>query len=210
MGAEAAGGRRTFVPAAGYDWLLPLYDVVARLGGTQAAHRQLVDQAGVQPGHRVLEIGCGTGSLTLLIKELHPRAEVIGLDPDPKALGRAKRKTKDRGLAVQFDRGFADALPYRDASFDRVFSAFMLHHLAVDEKAKTLREVRRVLASGGAFHAVDFSGGGHGVIARLFRAHLEGQHRIPALVREAGFADVAEVGQRATLFGHVSYWRASR
>jgi hypothetical protein len=59
---------------------------------------------------------------------------------------------------------------------------------------------------------VDFTGTGHhGIIARLFhRAHLRDPHRIPDLVREAGFADVTELAQRATIFGRVSYWRAAR
>src|SRR5499433_359784 len=135
---------RTYIPAAGYDWLLPLYDGLAKLTGSEAAHRQLVDQADIEPNHRVLDIGCGTGNLTLLIKSLHPHAEVVGLDPDPKALSRARRKAEERGFAVQLDRGFSDEMPYAEASFDRVFSAFMLHHLTLDEKTKTLREARRV------------------------------------------------------------------
>src|SRR5215475_15130062 len=137
MSAEASEGQRTYLPAAGYDWLLPLYDVFAKLIGSEAAHRQLVDQAGIEPTHHVLDIGCGTGNLTLLVKHLHPRADVVGLDPDPKALARARRKAEEGGFAVRFDRGFSDALPYADASFDRVVSAFMLHHLPLDVKEKT-------------------------------------------------------------------------
>src|SRR5215510_6126362 len=166
MTAEATQGHRTFIPAAGYDLLLPLYDVLAKLIGSEAAHRQLVDQARIEPSHHVLDIGCGTGNLTLLIKRLHPRAEVVGLDPDPKALARARRKAEERGCAVRLDRGFSDELPYAEASFDRVLSAFMLHHLALDAKAKTLREARRVLRNGGAFYALDFAGT-NGIIAHL-------------------------------------------
>jgi ubiquinone/menaquinone biosynthesis C-methylase UbiE len=212
MSTGATTGQRTYVPAATYDWLLPLYDVFARLMGSEAAHRQLVDQADIGPHHHVLDIGCGTGNLTLLIKRLHPGADVVGLDPDPKALVLARRKAQQRGIAVQLDRGFSDELPYADASFDRVFSAFMLHHLAPDVKEKTLREARRVLRGDGAFHALDFDGTGHAtrIVAHLFhRTHLEDQHRIPALMREAKFADVAELAPRDTIFGRVSYWRAS-
>ena len=212
MGTEASEGRRTYVPAAGWDWLLPLYDVFAWLMGSEAAHRQLVEQANIEPHHRVLDIGCGTGNLTLLIKRRQPPAEVVGLDPDPRALARARRKAEERGLAVRLDRGFSDELPYADASFDRVVSAFMLHHLAPDVKERTLREARRVLRSGGALHALDFGGTGHGsgVITRLFHpAHLRDQHRIPDLMRDAGFAEVRELPPRATILGRVSYWRAA-
>jgi len=210
MSAGASEGQRTYIPAATYDWLLPLYDVFGKLIGAEAAHRQLVDQADIEPTHHVLDIGCGTGNLTLLVKRLHPRAEVVGLDPDPKALARAWRKAEERGFAVRFDRGFADELPYAEASFDRVFSAFMLHHLALDVKEKTLREARRVLRSGGAFYALDF-GATNGIIAHLFHhAHLADQHRMPALIQEAGFAEVTELAPRGTILGRVSYWRASR
>jgi len=212
VSVRASERERTYIPAAGYDWLLPLYDGLAKLTGSEAAHRQLVDRAEVEPNHCVLDIGCGTGNLTLLIKRLHPHAEVVGLDPDPKALARARRKAEERGFAVRLDRGFSDEMPYAEASFDRVFSAFMLHHLTLDEKAKTLREARRVLRSGGAFYALDFGGPGHanGIIAHLLRhAHLGDQHRIPALMREAGFAEVTELAPRATILGRVSYWRAS-
>jgi ubiquinone/menaquinone biosynthesis C-methylase UbiE len=209
MSAGAGEGQRTYIPAATYDLLLPLYDVFAKLFGTEAAHRQLVDQADIGPTHHVLDIGCGTGNLTLLVKRLHPGAEVVGLDPDPKALARARRKAAERGSSVRFDRGFSDELPYAGASFDRVFSALMLHHLALDVKAKTLREARRVLRSDGAFYALDFDGT-HGIIAHLFRhAHLADQHRIPALMQEAGFAEVTELAPRDTMLGRISYWRAS-
>jgi ubiquinone/menaquinone biosynthesis C-methylase UbiE len=212
VSVEVTAGRRTYVPAAGYDWLLPLYDIFSRLVGAQAAHRQLVEQAEIAPGQRVLEIGCGTGNLTVLVKRLHPAADVIGLDPDPKALARARRKAEAERLAVRLDRGFSDALPYADGSFDRVLSALMLHHLAIDEKAKTLGEVRRVLRHGGVFHALDFGGAEHGsgLLAHLcHRAHLEDQHRMPDLMRAAGFTEVAEHAQRATILGRLFYWRAA-
>src|SRR5215831_1977792 len=148
MSAGTSEGQRTYIPAATYDWLLPLYDIFGKLIGAEAAHRQLVDQADIEPSHHVLDIGCGTGNLTLLIKRLHPPIDVVGLDPDPKALARARRKAEAQGFAVRLDRGFSDQLPYAEASFDRVFSAFMLHHLTLEVKEKTLREVRRVLRGG--------------------------------------------------------------
>jgi len=74
---------RTYLPAAGHDWLLPLYDPIVKLLGGDAARRELIHQANLRPGYRVLEVGCGTGTLTLMIKRLHPETEVVGLDPDP-------------------------------------------------------------------------------------------------------------------------------
>ena len=84
--------QRTFLPAAGHDWFLPVYDPLTKILGVDSARRTLLEQAAFQRGHRVLDVGCGTGSLALLIKRSHPGVEVIGLDPDRRALARARRK----------------------------------------------------------------------------------------------------------------------
>ncbi|MGH9373820.1 MAG: class I SAM-dependent methyltransferase [Vicinamibacterales bacterium] len=150
--------QRSYVPAAGHDWSLPLYDPLVKLLGGDSARRVLVEQADLQPGHRVLEIGCGTGTLLMLLTRAQPAVDVTGLDPDVRALARARRKADAASVSIQLDRGFSDALPYPDASFDRVFSCFMLHHLnSVDEKVRTLREIRRVLKLGGRLHLLDFA-----------------------------------------------------
>src|SRR5215207_9393070 len=150
--------RKTYLPGMSHDWLLPLYDPLQRLLGFESIHRQLIDQADIRLNHRVIEIGCGTGNLLILIKRFHPQAVVVGLDPDPKSLARARRKAEREAISVQLDRGFAEELPYPDASFDRVFSAFMLHHREPNEKEKTLQEARRVLKPSGSLHLLDFGG----------------------------------------------------
>lgn len=216
MSATAEGHRKTYVPGLGHDRLLPLYDPLCRLLGMAKVHRPLVDQAGIRPGQRVLEIGCGTGNLALLVKRLHPDAEVVGLDPDPRALARARRKSERKALSVQLDRGFAEQLPYPDGSFDRVFSAFMFHHLGPDEKERALREVRRVLKPGSSLHLLDLGGEkapSDGFMARLSHRnellHDNFGDRIPTLMREAGFADPTEVAHRVRrVLGRVTYYRA--
>ena len=212
-----ADAQRSFIPAAGHDWFLPFYDPIQRLMGGDTAKQQLIEQAELQPGQRVLDVGCGTGDLVVLIAKRHPDVGVTGLDPDPKALARARRKLEKAGLSAQLDQGFSDELPYEDGSMDRVFSSFMFHHLRPDEKAKTLTEIRRVLSPVGRLHLLDFGGStdshDHGLLARLLhsgdqmRDNLEG--RIPTLMGEAGLADAGEIAHRGTIFGRIAFYRAS-
>ena len=208
---------RPYLPGMGKDWLLPVYDPLTRALGLRRAHRRLADQADVRPGHRVLEIGCGTGNLALMVKRRHPDAVVAGLDPDPKALDRAGRKAARAGLPVRFDRGFAGELPYPEASFDRVLSAFMFHHLAPAERRSALAEVRRVLVPGGELHLLDFGGGGHrhagplGLMARRSRRLQDNLgDRIPTLMREAGLLDPAQTGHGGAALGGYACYRAGR
>jgi ubiquinone/menaquinone biosynthesis C-methylase UbiE len=200
-----------YVPAMSKDWLLPFYDTCTWLLGVQRIHRRLVELAAVEPGHRVLEIGCGPGGLVLRAQRMHPDAEVVGLDPDPLALARARRKAERARLPVRFDQGKAGELPYPDESFDRVLSSFMFHHLDDAEKRRALAEVRRVLRPGGQLHLVDVAGHHHGWFGRRMQRseYLRDNagDGIPDRVRAAGFADV-RTGERGRL--HTTFYRASR
>jgi len=210
--------QRDFIPAAGHDWVLPLYDPMMKLLGGDEARRTLLEGARLNPGQRILDIGCGTGSLLVLIKRLYPESAVLGLDPDPKALARARRKAEKAFVSIHLDRGFSHNLPYGDASIDRVLSSYMLHHLTADEKKQTLEEVRRVLRPGGLFCLLDFAGpecGDFSLLARLIHSsrHLKenSEERILSLLLRAKFADPKKVDERGILFGHVraKYYQAS-
>jgi ubiquinone/menaquinone biosynthesis C-methylase UbiE len=214
---DSPRAQRRYLPGMGRDWLLPLYDPVTRLVGIQAAHQRVADQAELGSAQRVLEIGCGTGNLALLVKRTNPQVEVVGLDPDPKALARADRKARRAGLSIELVRGFADELPYPDASFDRVLSALMFHHLEADLRLATLHEVVRVLRPGGSLHLLDFGGNpdnAHGLMPRLARhSHTLRDNwgdRIPTLMREAGLSEPAEIGHLTARVGHLTYYRAQR
>ena len=211
--------QRTYLPAAGSDWALPFYDPFVKLLGGDGVRRTLVKQADLRTGHRVLDIGCGTGTLVTLIKRVNPDVSVVGLDPDPKALTRARGKAAQAGVSIQFDQGFSDELPYSEGSFDRVFSSFMFHHVSADQREKMLHEVWRVLSPIGSLHLLDFDfseGHPQGVLARW----LHSSHRLKdnsgspilQLMKVAGFANSKKVGGGAFLFGHLrfSYYEGSR
>ena len=183
--------------------------------GADQARRGLLDQAQIRPGHRILDIGCGTGSLLIQLKRCYPGTDVVGLDPDPKALARASRKAARAAVSIQFDQGFGDELPYPEASFDRVFSSLMFHHVPTDEKGKTARAIRRVLKPSGEFHMLDFEGpenGAHGLLSRLLhssqRMKDNSENRVLHFMTEAAFAEPKKVGHREMFFGHIGYYRA--
>lgn len=211
----ADASTRSYVPAAGKHWRLPFYDLLTRVLGADSARRPLVQQADCHAGDRVLDIGCGTGSLLLMLARMQPGVQAVGLDPDPAALAIATRKAGKAGASLQLDQGFADALPYPDGSFDRVLSSFMFHHLSREVKEKTLREVRRVLKPGGRFHMMDFGGPGsrRGFVAHLVHAdrHLKdnAEDRVLGFLRDAGLTDAQLLAVRPSRIGSTAYYRAS-
>lgn len=205
---------RTYLPAAGHDIFLPFYDPIMRLFGFQTALRRLLDQAALQPGCAVLDVGCGTGTLAVLIGRLHPTVDVIGVDPDPKAIARAARKAARAGVSARFERAFADALPFADGAFDRVFSSMMLHHVRKEDKAGVLADIRRVLKPGGRLEFLDLAGGSHGMLARLIHgAHVSADpdpdDRLITRMRETGFVDAKRIAVQGTIVGPIVFYQAS-
>ena len=139
----------------------------------------------------------------------------MGIDPDPAALRRARRKAARRNLPIRYEQGFAGELPLPDATFDRVLSAFMLHHLDAEERLRAFREVRRVLRPGGRLHVVDVDGAPPG------RAGGRKAHRNPrmegsrpdlvlAAMGEAGLTGVTENGREQARFGGYVFYRAEK
>lgn len=208
---------RAYLPAAGRDIFLPLYDPIVKLFGGDAARQALLEQAAIRPTDRVFDLGCGTGTFDVLIKQRFPQVELVCIDPDPKALARARKKASRAAVAIQFDHGFGDQLPYPDASFDRAISSFVFHHVPAEEREKTLREVRRVLKPGGEFHLADFEGPEdykQGFVSRLLHSHAHLKEnsaaKIIGVMKAAGFSNVAKVGRRNKLFGSVAYYKAMK
>lgn len=209
---------RHFVPALGSAWLTPFYDLVSWLVGEETFKRDLVRQAAIAPDSDVLDLGCGTGTLALMINEMQPQARVTGVDIDPEILAIAAGKIDAAGVQIRLVEGSATDPPLPPASFDRVLSTLMLHHLTTPQKREALAAVRRLLRSGGELHIADWGKPQNALMwvaslsfrffdgAETTGANLRGD--LPALIAEAGFVDVRETEHRMTPLGTLSYLRA--
>jgi ubiquinone/menaquinone biosynthesis C-methylase UbiE len=209
-----------YVPALTYERLTALYDPVIRVSTRERRFKErLLEQAAPRPGMRVLDLGCGTGTLAVWLKQRHPDVEVVGLDGDPKVLARGRRKAAAAGVAVTLDEGMSYDLPYEDGSFDRVLSSLFFHHLKRDAKETTAREVRRVLRDGGGeLHVADFGRPPDPAMWALSRVirHFDGVEvtednhagRLPEIFGGAGLSDARERSRLRTAFGSISFYSA--
>jgi demethylmenaquinone methyltransferase/2-methoxy-6-polyprenyl-1,4-benzoquinol methylase/phosphoethanolamine N-methyltransferase len=177
-----------------------LYDIVVgvlALGRERAIREMTVEMAAVQPGNKVLDVGCGTGSLTLMAKaRAGADGEVHGIDAASEMINLAQRKAAQANLDVDFQSALIERIPFPDDYFDVVLSSLMLHHLPDDLKRKGFTEIKRVLKSGGCFFAVDFDPPGNPLLKHL-ATHLLGHGMMQSNVRDlvammqvAGFAAV--------------------
>lgn len=206
-----------YIPALSFKVLTPLYDVFFKLTMREELFkRRLIEQAKIRSGQRVLDLGCGTGTLTIMVKKAHPDTEVVGLDGDPQVLEIARRKANEAGAPIKFDEGMAYKLPYPDNSFDRVLSSLVFHHLATQDKESTLAEIYRVLRPNGELHLVDF-GEPQGfyaksvswLIRRFERVDDNIRGRIPEMFMQAKFS-VAKTSEFSTVFGTLALLRGSK
>ncbi len=208
----------SYVPALRFRWLTPFYDAVVGITVRERTFKKaLLQQAAIQPGQRVLDVGCGTGTLCLLIKQTQPQAEVVGVDGDPEILALAQNKARKAGVAVQFDHGLSTELPYPDAYFDRVLSTLFFHHLSPEDKKRTAAELFRVLKPGGELHIADWGKAANPLMRGLFwgiqildgfentRDNING--KLPDIFREAGFGEVQQMQAINTLFGTMILYR---
>lgn len=212
---------RDYVPALGFHWLTPGYDIVVAATTRERTFKDaLIRQAAPQPGDRVLDLASGTGTLALRLKKAAPAASITGVDGDPNVLVIARRKAVAAGVEVQFDQGLSFALPYADATFDRVVSSLFFHHLDWAAKQRTARELVRVLRPGGQLHVADWGRPANFLMRGLFypvqwldgftttRDNVAG--RLPELFRSAGFTAVTEERTFPTIFGTMALYRATR
>jgi ubiquinone/menaquinone biosynthesis C-methylase UbiE len=174
-------------------------------------HRLIRDGTELEPGTRLLEVGCGAGAVLAVLGQEFPGVRLTGVDIEPKQLDFARGHLERSGVEATLLEADAYDLPFADESFDHVWMMWFLEHIA--DPSAVLREARRVLVPSGRITVieVDYSTcraePTTPALEALFRAMVQGMAaagwsdagtRLPGWLREAGFREI-DAGER-------TYW----
>jgi ubiquinone/menaquinone biosynthesis C-methylase UbiE len=132
----------------------------ATFGREQALRKTTVELAGIQPGDSVLEVGCGTGTLTLAAKrQAGASGNVCGIDIIPGMIEASRRKAAEANEEITFQDGSINPIPFSANQFDVVMCSFMIFHMSAETRQKGFAEIQRVLKPGGRLLVVDLAFG---------------------------------------------------
>lgn len=211
--------KQNYIPALRFEFLTKFYDPLVHLTTRETAFKNaLLKQSKPEKGQKILDLACGTGTLAIAIKKKCRETEVTGYDVDEEILRMARKKAKQAQIEINFERGYSDVLPFADESFDRVFSTLFFHHLTLERKNKTLREIVRVLKPNGEFHLADFAlprNKSQFLLSKWVRiidgyetTHDNLRGRLMALMEQSGFASVQRTGYFKTIIGTIRLFKA--
>jgi ubiquinone/menaquinone biosynthesis C-methylase UbiE len=177
------------------------------LGRENALREMTVNLAGVKPGACVLEVGCGTGTLTLAAKrQAGPSGKVFGIDVIPGMIELSQRKAAQANLEVTFQMGSIEDIPFPDNQFDVVMCSFMIFHMSEGVRRKGITEIYRVLKPQGRFMALDLGLPTYPVsraIAKAFSGFMlehDLQELVP-LMEAVGFSGIEVLPARYRVLG---------
>ncbi len=185
-----------------YDLMVWFGDTFFFRGKLRELRLRTINLASIQPGEKVLDVGCGTGTLAIEVQQrVGATGRVAGIDPGAQQIARARSKAARRNLAIDFQIGVIEQLAFPDQTFDVVLSTLMMHHLPASLKRQGLAEIARVLKPGGRLVIADFKHKkerqGQAV---HFHAGGSSIQDLVALVKEAGFSQVETQEMRPPRF----------
>jgi len=181
------------------------------LGVNRPNSRMVIEMAKIKPGDKILDVGCGTGNLTLTAKKYTGESGLAhGIDSSQEMIDLARRKAKRLSAEVFFDVGLIEKIAFSNATFDVVISRLVIHHLPDDLKRQGIAEILRVLKPGGLFFLADFNPPTNPILAHITSALVgptmmqSNVWSIPAMLNEAGFIKVASGPTRSAFLAFVS------
>ncbi len=217
MNAEKA-----FTPALGDARLTPLYDfAIAAVTRENEWRGRLVAHINPNAADRILDVGCGTGSLAIRLKKAAPAVEVIGIDPDPIVIARARQKSEKAGVSINWRNGFLTPATCEEIGpVSKVVSSLVLHQTPLGEKNNILSAIRAVLQPGGTLYIADYGLQRTLLMRFLFRRSVQAidgladtqpnaDGILPSLIKAAGFRDITELEVLPTVTGSISIHRAT-
>jgi len=140
-----------------YDLMEWFFDTFLFRGKLRELRQRTADLARIQPGEKILDVGCGTGTLAMEVAlRVGAKGRVFGIDPGEQQIARARSKAARRSLSIEFQVGVIEHLDFPDQTFDVVLSTIMMHHLSDTLKRQGLAEIARVLKPGGRLVIADF------------------------------------------------------
>jgi ubiquinone/menaquinone biosynthesis C-methylase UbiE len=189
----------------------PYYDSFLRLvtiGRERTLREMTLTLAQIKPGDKVLEVGCGTGTLSMAAKaRVGPSGEVYGIDAAPEMIEVARKKVSQANGDVVFRVGQIENLSFPNNQFDVVLCSFMIFVITDDMRRKGFLEILRVLKPDGQLLVLDISPPTNILLRYLVTLLFSRRHslmRIFPIMEEAGFK---EINIRETNYKVLSYIR---
>ena len=216
------GDIRPFTPAAGRFAPTFIYDSVMALTRERLWRTTIVAHLAPQPDDVVVDVGCGTGSLAVLIARIQPQARVIGIDPDPEVLAIAVRKAEGAHAEVEWRTAMGDDLSSTipDRSVDGVVSSLVLHQCPMPKKRAIIAAMFAALRPGGRLVIADYGQQRTWLMRNAFRivqladgkadTQPNADGVLPELLAEADFRNVREADVVSTITGSISIYVASK
>jgi len=187
------------------------YFVFMIFGGGNNLRNEIVSMAKLKEAKSVLDIGCGTGNLSLeIVKRLPSGGHVIGIDAGEKMVTLAKNKLQEKQIPIQFLRVSAESVPFKDEVFDCIFNVFLLHHLPMELKIAAFKEMYRVLKKGGEVVTVDVDKPSTflGKLIGLSRYHVKEirdnmKAPLELLLSDTGFTNIRIMKKKWGIFSYI-------